>query len=906
MHKETIAIRAYTVPKSIENTQNHAYSEPKLHFDRILVWDTETTTDIYQNLKFGYFEILQNGLREHVGLFHDAQFLSQKEFDILKSYSESNKIQLYTLEEFRKIFLSEVYTQESLCLGFNLPFDISRIPLKATNARIKKKNAFSLLLSENLYYPRLHITHQTNTLSFIAWGTTRHYSKNFKGNFLDLRTLTHALTDTKHTLESACKAFGTKIQKYKSQKHGRVTSEYVKYCINDVKSTYSLYLGAKAEFDTYGLNIPITRAYTPATIGKQFLKQLGVQSFFKQNPNFDDNIIGHLMTGYFGGRVECKIRKTPVQVDLLDFLSMYPTVCTLQNLWKFVIAESVKHKDVTDEIQEFVDSFEISQVKNRSTWEKLQVMVQIAPDDDILPIRAHFGQKHAWNIGICKISGNDSLWYSFADILAAKMYGKTPKILKAVRFIPVGVQKNLKEIDFHGIHINPYSDDLFKKLIEYRHELQVRRDSFDDDSLEYSQFDRKQQVIKIITNAISYGIFVEITTFDELEPVSIDVFGLNHFQNKKTKTEKSGFMFNPIIAVAITSASRLLLATTECLLSKHDDSHAYCDTDSMAVPPKYTKEIQEFFASLNPYNFDAKIFKTEKHNKWFYGISAKRYCLYDIVGNTIQVDSKKYSAHGLGHLLDPLRNTIDEESKWHKEFWKDILELHYGFVSRESLVEKYHTKYAIQQLSTSTPNFLNRFSKFNKGKSYSEQIKPGNFALLGFSNGISEATGEPVKPFAPYQNPAKLAVYGKFVDYNNKDGPMLQGEQYWKNFWSVFEDYLRHPENKFDGDIGVLKRKDVWISNVTHIGKESNGLDDVELLGLDEDSYVDYSDEESLEKRFRELTPKILELKPNDVKNSGISKQTLWNVKKKIKLQIFFSVSTKTKLTLINYLQCRI
>ena len=89
-------------------------------------------------------------------------------------------------------------------------------------------------------------------------------------------------------------------------------------------------------------------------------------------------------------------------------------------------------------------------------------------------------------------------------------------------------------------------------------------------------------------------------------------------------------MFNPIIAVSITSASRLLLAATEVLLSRHGVTHAYCDTDSLAISPEYTKEIQSFFADLNPYDFDADIFKLEKSNVWFYGISAKRYCLYTI------------------------------------------------------------------------------------------------------------------------------------------------------------------------------------------------------------------------------------------------------------------------------------
>ena len=132
-----------------------------------------------------------------------------------------------------------------------------------------------------------------------------------------------------------------------------------------------------------------------------------------------------------------------------------------------------------------------------------------------------------------------------------------------------------------------------------------------------------------------HGIFVEIVALEEPEKIPVDVYGLNHFVQYKTKIEKSGFMYHPIIGISITSASRLLLATSEILLSKYNVTHAYCDTDSMMIPPKHTKEIQEFFQPLNPYNFDAKIFKTERKNILFYGISSKRYCLYKIRKNKI-------------------------------------------------------------------------------------------------------------------------------------------------------------------------------------------------------------------------------------------------------------------------------
>ena len=48
-------------------------------------------------------------------------------------------------------------------------------------------------------------------------------------------------------------------------------------------------------------------------------------------------------------------------------------------------------------------------------------------------------------------------------------------------------------------------------------------------------------------------------------------------------------------------------------------------------------------------------------NVSFYGISAKRYCLYDSKDNGIRI--RKYSTHGLGHLLN-----IEDE-----QVWKSIL-----------------------------------------------------------------------------------------------------------------------------------------------------------------------------------------------------------------------------------------
>lgn len=100
----------------------------------------------------------------------------------------------------------------------------------------------------------------------------------------------------------------------------------------------------------------------------------------------------------------------------------------------------------------------------------------------------------------------------------------------------------------------------------------------------------------------------------------------------------------------------------------------------MAVPIERVKEIQEYFSDLNPYDFDADIFEMEPQNYepkdwskptddevnkekpiplWFYGISAKRYVLYNMLDGKKVI--RKYSLHGMGHIKNPFKKDEDNE-----------------------------------------------------------------------------------------------------------------------------------------------------------------------------------------------------------------------------------------------------
>jgi hypothetical protein len=876
IHPVDIAVRAY-VP-SQDEVPFKPYQKAMRTFDRVLIFDTETTIDQLQTLKFGSFKIYQYGKLAHEGFFFKPGSLRWIEKEGLAAYCKKRDLKLMTDREFVDgIFFPEVYDLETLCVGFNLPLDLSRLALSFGNARNGMRGGFSFKLTEDKKRPRLTIKHLDSAKSFIRFtNSIDEYKrkKSFKGNFLDLHTLVHALTGESHSLKSASKLFGAAQLKGTAKEHGKVTADYIDYNRQDVDATCALLQRLEEEFDLYALEIPVTKAYSPASIGKEYLRMMGVKPFAEKNHGrISNGLLGYVTSTYFGGRSEVKIRKAPTQVTVLDFLSMYPSMCILLGLWDFITCDHIKQEKYTEAAKDLVEAVTLTDLKDKALWNRLNVIVLVKADGDMLPVRARFDGKQAYNIGDCYISADKPVWYTLADVINSKIRtGKTPEIIRALRFVPAGRQGGLEPIMLFGKKVDARKYNFFKVVIEQRRVVQQLQKQCNDEN-QKALLDKKQKALKLIANATSYGIFMEINTEDRQADVT--AHGLESISCRVSKIETLGPQYNPFVATFITSAARLILGAVEAILAKHGAVHAFCDTDSMAVPPSYAKEIQDFFNGLNPYNFDAPLFKVEQENVMFYGISAKRYVLFkrDNAGN---IEVLKASSHGLGHLLNP--SSQDKDAKdWHTEVWLDLLHLHYGEVTPEALTEKYGRSFALSKLAISGPQIMKRFGHLNRGKPDDLQIKPFNFCIVGIGSDVDPDTGKPVKPVAPYRKNAQQCPYDTFTDYES--GKEMKGLQYWKRFDDVFWSYVNHPEAKFDGDIGVLKRKQVNVRSVTHIGKESNNLEQAEVLGVHESDYVLYGKDAE---HLRPYTDKILLAEPKDVRRFGITQRTLYNVKQAI------------------------
>src|SRR6266849_3864349 len=275
----TIAIRVF--PALGRSTQkfprNKIWRLPRAMF----VFDTETRTDASQRLTFGSYRFFVDNQPCEEGLFY-ADDLPIKDQRTLERYvaghnaaSATGALLLLTRREFLAKFYRAVYKSRALLVGFNLPFDLSRIAFTCRPARGRFAGGFSLALWS--YFDKMgverpstrrpsvgikHIDSKRALKGFTArYGpddsdlipensTTGEPEKGYKfrGHMLDLRTVAFAMTDRAYSLDSACRAFGVEHGKQHVTRHGIVTYDYIDYNRRDVQATAELAFKLLAEY----------------------------------------------------------------------------------------------------------------------------------------------------------------------------------------------------------------------------------------------------------------------------------------------------------------------------------------------------------------------------------------------------------------------------------------------------------------------------------------------------------------------------------------------------------------------------------------------------------------------------------------------------------------------------------
>lgn len=908
-----LSLRAFAESTIEKQPKKVSKKRPPYASEWTLVFDTETTTDAGQSLRIGTYQVRQAGELFGAGAFFDPEGVTDTELLTLKNYTAANGLSLLTRDDFAdQIFYGIGYQLRATIIGFNLPFDISRIAIRHGSARSNKyqdmRGGFTFKISKQKIYPNCQVKHLSRNCSFMRFASPMgqrdarsergrgQYNRPRRGHFVDVKTLANALFARGFSLADLSKFLKVENPKLDFDDFaGPVSDTMIEYAVRDVQTTWECYLELTERLAALGLpKLLPEKAYSEASIGKAYLKEMGIVPWQQCQPQFPRQMLANIMSTYFGGRSEVRIRRELRQVMMCDFLSMYPTVCTLMGLWQFVIADGMTTQDATDDAKAILENADLDWLQQPQSWRQLTMLVRVKAQGDIFPVRAAYSEGEQSTIGLNYLtSGDTPLWFTLADCIASKLLaGKAPEVLEAVMFMPGEMQTGLRSVNVGGkadYRVDPAKDDLHKRVIELRHSVKVTmKGQFGDD---LAALDTEQNALKIFANATSYGIFVEFNVNRRAVPIPTIVHSATSapFNFATDKAEETGPYFHPLLATLITGAARLMLAIAERKVSDSGLEWSFCDTDSIAIAKpdemdrkKFAAKVEEvvgWFEPLNPYDFGGSILKIEPENFALetgnpeplccWAVSAKRYALFNLDTNNAPI-MRKVSAHGLGQLRPPFdkANAPDDMPKphhsvlgkgtsyWHVDLWWRIVRAAIAGTPNQVPLD-YHAamlRPAISRYGATSPDLLRWFKGYNANRKYRDKVKPFGFLLSMsiklFTNSeqILDLSAcakrrkkvQLVKPAAAYDTDHAKAAASAFC---RDSGEPVQPDML-KSYAEALAQYHLHPESKFlngsYGEKGTTQRRHVQMSGVFNIGKESNDWETQAVLGFDPDAAPDY------------------------------------------------------------------
>jgi hypothetical protein len=844
--------------------------------DIYFVFDTETSTDPAMRCRVGFWQLHVDGELAEERLFYDAREAFPGDNETLRCYvAERGLADPVTLDDLRTLLLRSIRAGGQI-VGFNLPFDLSRVAIGTAPAKVRAwdkrmQGGHSLIHWKTRYAPRIQVKHINPRLALMqctvpSQGKARSARKRRdiipadRGTFIDVRTLAAAILSGGYSLERLCTALKTPTQKLGTSEHAQpLTFDYLDYARADVQATWECFCALRDRYAKFGMTTPIHKIMSEAGLGKAMLADMGIKNCSERDPAK----IARSLHSYFGGRTEVRIRRQMVRVVLTDFTSMYPTVCTLMGLWRFVIADGVTESDATAETRALLETAQPADWLLQHRWRDLNVLVRVQFDGDMFPVRSYYQGKQYASIGLNPLTAAEPQWFTLADCLAAKFQtGKAPRIVEAVKFTPGPPQKDLVSINLLGrLEIDPYRDDPFRELIAMREQEKARLPGLAD--AERAETEEFRQFLKIMANSTSYGSFLQINTADEAPKVrrQVHVSGREPYEALISKSERPGPYFNPLLGTLITGAARLMLALTQWRAAEEGLGWAFCDTDSLALskPDEMAdtefldraERVSQWFAPLNPYGSSDSILKIEDVNfalgskehepLYCYAIASKRYALFNVDQQGRPI-IRKASAHGLGHMLAPYHDDDDRSgfppplpglmagkdrlARWQHDAWHAIL-AHELSSNSQRIRFDYHPALkqpCLSKFSATSPAMLRWMDHYNEGLDYADQVKPfGLLYLLHAKKWRSHLPSkETIHPLAPFHPIRELAISQTFDRITGKPVSADQLETY----ADMLFEYPHAEEAKFENggpfQRGLTVPRRVIATDAFYIGKEAD------------------------------------------------------------------------------------
>ncbi|HKW16420.1 MAG TPA: hypothetical protein VJO35_02810 [Terriglobales bacterium] len=631
-----------------------------------------------------------------------------------------------------------------------------------------------------------------------------------------------------------------------------VTESQIDTHREELSALTELTMKLSQELSEYGIGLAPTHAFSTASVGKAYLRAMGVEPILQRQPSFPNQYLGHAQTAFFGGRTGVHIRKTICPVVCVDFLSMYSTINCLMCIWRLVIAQELRVlARRKKKVERFLRTLTPEALFKPKTWKQMTGFAKVIPNGDILPIRSRYGAaSNDWQVGINRVyaKDGDALWFSVPDLVASVLLtGQIPEIVDAFFIRGFGTTAKLAPTRLLGlVDVDPKHDDFFRVIVDQRLRLASRSD------LTAVQRKRLEKALKILASATGYGIWAQMDRLEGDEKVEITCHGIDSeaFTCKVSNPDAPGEFCFPLLAALITGGARLMLALVEHCVTELGGEYVMEDTDSMTVVAtehgglvpcpggpfelsdgrravralSWTQvdEIAAQFRKLSPYRQKSRsILKIEIDNYdlttgeqrqvYCFAISSKRYALFLLDENGepallqkgVNNPEDRWSEHGLGHLRNPL-DFESEDRGWIHTAWLNIVRRALGLPIEPLSFEHFP---AVGRITITSPKVLRAVGKMNRGKTYKDRLKPFNFLLschvrqFGYPFGVDPEKFHLVAPYQP--NPRRWVKMPWINQYTGEEYRITtrgfhggRGKARVKTYGDVLREYEFHPGSK--------------------------------------------------------------------------------------------------------------
>jgi hypothetical protein len=724
-------------------------------------------------------------------------------------------VELVPLSRFIKLFYRVAYKDRALVIGFDLAFHFAR--LAALWREVKKGRYLGGWHLDLWTYrdpatgeerpsagwrPGVILKRTAPDVVFIEFTGRRRESEGaegsrYRGEFLDLSNLAHALTGRHWTLGGALAAFTGEVLDEQVES-GLITPASVDHCRAKVRATVSFAETLLELFDRLhpvsrdaGSHLSETRLYSPGGLARAYLAAAGFSP-----PGVPKDRLGPCAAASFGGWAEVLVRGRAPLVHV-DFRRQYQTVFLLQGLQDLLAAERLAFVEDTEAVRAFVDSITLDDLLYPAIHPRLNVLCWVKPAGEILIGRWAFNERTTgsgpdrFSLAMAPRHSDEPVVVYLAHVIAAKLNtGRAPEIVRAERIVPIGRQLLRKARLFGGVAFDPMKDQFFKILVE-------EGERFNRGEGRYPKFSAAvREVIlpgvKGIGNTGCFGVSIETRQAELLSGRREQVTLLSDaapLRATVARPEDPGPFACPPIAGLVAAGGQLLLAMVHRLVADRGGIVAACDTDGAHIvataqggtvyvesrgddfyeggpaEPVHAlsfAEVEEIAARFDPLNpFDRSLLpgsplQVKGASEGLF-ISAKRYSLSRPDGSFAD-----YKESILGMLLPPSKGWIEEA--WHTlgEMWD----------ARRPAPRPWFEFPAVRHLAVTSPAYA-REVKGLPG------LRPWNFFLvataIGRKSGNEPLTAVAVAPYErdPYRWTGlawRFAESGERVPFDGPDG----------------------------------------------------------------------------------------------------------------------------------------